>query len=402
MSDGSGESVLSGASVPPVGLEARRTLVRAARVVDAAGSTPDGWVLVVGDTIHAVGTGPEAPASDEVVDLGDAVLTPGFIDLHGHGGAGAAYEDESFAPALAVHRAHGTTRSVLSLVANPLPDLAVSLDRIRAVMATDPLVLGAHLEGPFLSPHNKGAHNEAFLVDPSPEAVDALLDAGAGVVRQVTIAPELSGAVEATRRFAGAGVAVAVGHTVGTYDQARAAFDAGATLLTHAFNAMPGLHHRAPGPIGAAVADDRVTLELILDGVHVHPVVADVLLRAAPGRVALVTDAMGAAGAADGAYTLGSLAVTVTDGVAHVAGTETIAGSTLTQDAALRNAVSTAGLSLPTAVAALTSVPAAALGLGDRLGRLAPGYAADLVALSPSLEVRRVWGAGQELLRSGS
>jgi N-acetylglucosamine-6-phosphate deacetylase len=379
------------------GLEARRTLIRAADVVDASGSTPDGWVLVVGDTIRAVGSGPEAPSADEVVDLGDAVLTPGFIDLHGHGGAGAAYEDASFAAALAVHRAHGTTRSVLSLVANPLPDLAVSLERIRAVMATDPLVLGAHLEGPFLSPHNKGAHNESFLVDPSPAAVDALLEAGAGVVRQVTIAPELPGAVEATRRFVDAGVAVAVGHTVGTYDQARAAFDAGATLLTHAFNAMPGLHHRAPGPIGAAVADDRVTLELILDGVHVHPVVADLLLRAAPGRVALITDAMGAAGAADGAYTLGTLAVTVTNGVAHVAGTDTIAGSTLTQDAALRNAVSLAGLPLPQAVAALTSVPAAALGLGDRLGRLAPGYAADLVALSPSLEVRRVWADGTEM-----
>ncbi|TDW49295.1 N-acetylglucosamine 6-phosphate deacetylase [Curtobacterium sp. PhB42] len=379
------------------GREAQRTLVRASRVVDAAGSTADGWVLLAGDVVHAVGSGPEAPAADQVVDLGDAVLTPGFIDLHGHGGATESYEDDSFAESLAVHRAHGTTRSVLSLVANPVPALADSLARIRAVMATDPLVLGVHLEGPFLSPHNKGAHNESFLIDPSPAAVDALLEAGEGVIRQVTIAPELPGALDAVRRFVAAGVTVAVGHTVGTYDQARAAFDAGATLLTHAFNAMPGLHHRAPGPIGAAVADDRVTLELILDAVHVHPVVADTLFRAAPGRVALITDAMGAAGAADGSYRLGSLDVTVTDGVAHVAGTETIAGSTLTQDVALRNAVSLAGRTLPEAVAALTSVPAAALGLGDRLGRLAPGYAADLVALSPALEVQRVWGGGREL-----
>ncbi|ROS37586.1 N-acetylglucosamine-6-phosphate deacetylase [Curtobacterium sp. PhB78] len=379
------------------GREAQRTLVRASRVVDAAGSTADGWVLLAGDVVHAVGSGPEAPAADLVVDLGDAVLTPGFIDLHGHGGATESYEDDSFAESLAVHRAHGTTRSVLSLVANPVPALADSLARIRAVMATDPLVLGVHLEGPFLSPHNKGAHNESFLIDPSPAAVDALLEAGEGVIRQVTIAPELPGALDAVRRFVAAGVTVAVGHTVGTYDQARAAFDAGATLLTHAFNAMPGLHHRAPGPIGAAVADDRVTLELILDAVHVHPVVADTLFRAAPGRVALITDAMGAAGAADGSYRLGSLDVTVTDGVAHVAGTDTIAGSTLTQDVALRNAVSLAGRTLPEAVAALTSVPAAALGLGDRLGRLAPGYAADLVALSPALEVQRVWGGGREL-----
>jgi hypothetical protein len=236
-------------------------------------------------------------------------------------------------------------------------------------MATDPLVLGVHLEGPFLSPHNKGAHNESFLIDPTPAAVDALLEAGEGVIRQVTIAPELPGALDAVGRFVDAGVTVAVGHTVGTYDQARAAFDAGATILTHACNAMPGLHHRAPGPIGAAVADDRVTLELILDAVHVHPVVAETLFRATPGRVALITDAMGAAGAADGSYRLGSLDVTVTDGVAHVAGTDTIAGSTLTQDVALRNAVSLAGRTLPEAVAALTSVPAAALGIGAGVHR---------------------------------
>ncbi|MFZ6991552.1 N-acetylglucosamine-6-phosphate deacetylase [Curtobacterium sp. RRHDQ66] len=378
-------------------MEARRTLVRARHVVDVSGSTTDGWVVITGDTVHAVGSGPEAPAADEVVELGDAILTPGFIDLHGHGGATVAYEDDAFEPSLAMHRSHGTTRSVLSLVANPVPALASSLERIRTVMDADPLVLGVHLEGPFLSPHNKGAHNEHFLIDPTPAAVDELLSAGDGVIRQVTIAPELPHALDAVRAFVSAGVVVAVGHTVGTLDQARAAFDAGATVLTHAFNAMPGLHHRAPGPIGAAVADDRVTLELILDGVHVHPVVAETLFRAAPGRVALITDAMGAAGAADGSYTLGSLDVTVTNGVAQVAGTETIAGSTLTQDVALRNAVTLAGQPLPAAVAALTSVPAAALGFGDRLGRLAPGFAADLLALSPSFEVQRVWADGRPL-----
>jgi N-acetylglucosamine-6-phosphate deacetylase len=389
----------SGVGAPGVGVgrEARTTLVRAARLVDVAGTVEDGWVLVDGDTIRATGAGRGTPAAAELVDLGAATLVPGFVDLHGHGGATEAYEDASFADALAMHRAHGTTGSVLSLVANPVPALVASLAQVRSVMAADPLVLGAHLEGPFLSPDNKGAHNPDFLVAPTPDVVDELLAAGEGVLRQVTIAPELPGALDAVRRFVAAGVTVAVGHTVGTYEQARAAFDAGATVLTHAFNAMPGLHHRAPGPIGAAVADDRVTLELILDGVHVHPAAARTLIRAAPGRVALITDAMGAAGAADGAYRLGSLDVTVTDGVAHVAGTDTIAGSTLTQDVALRNAVELVGMSLPEAVAALTSVPARALGLGDRLGRIAPGYAADLVALSPSFGVHRVWGGGQPL-----
>jgi N-acetylglucosamine-6-phosphate deacetylase len=387
----------SGGGASGVGREARTTLVRAARLVDAAGTVEDGWVLVDGDTIRATGSGRDAPAADELIDLGAATLVPGFVDLHGHGGATEAYEDTSFTDALAMHRAHGTTRSVLSLVANPVPALVASLAQVRAVMTTDPLVLGVHLEGPFLSPDNNGAHNPDFLVAPTPDVVDELLAAGEGVLRQVTIAPELPGALDAVRRFVAAGVTVAVGHTVGTYEQARAAFDAGATVLTHAFNAMPGLHHRAPGPIGAAVADDRVTLELILDGVHVHPAAARIRVRAAPGRVALITDAMGAAGAADGAYRLGSLDVTVTDGVAHVAGTDTIAGSTLTQDVALRNAVELVGMSLPEAVAALTSVPARALGLGDRLGRIAPGYAADLVALSPSFGVQRVWGGGQPL-----
>jgi N-acetylglucosamine-6-phosphate deacetylase len=162
---------------------------------------------------------------------------------------------------------------------------------------------------------------------------------------------------------------------------------------------MPGLHHREPGPIAAAVEDDRVTLELILDGAHVAPVVARTLFRAAPRRVALVTDAMAATGSPDGAYQLGSLDVTVVDGLAHVRGTGTLAGSTLTHDVALRIAVEHAGLSLQEAVTALTTVPAGALGLDDRLGSLAPGFAADIVALTPDLRVAHVWAAG-ELLTS--
>jgi N-acetylglucosamine-6-phosphate deacetylase len=219
------------------------------------------------------------------------------------------------------------------------------------------------------------------------------------VLKQITIAPELDGAIDAIQRFVDRRVIAAVGHSVATYEITRQAFDAGASLLTHAFNAMPGLHHREPGPIAAAVEDDRVTLELILDGAHVAPVVARTLFRAAPRRVALVTDAMAAAGSPDGAYQLGSLDVTVVDGLAHVRGTGTLAGSTLTHDVALRIAVEHAGLSLQEAVTALTTVPAGALGLDDRLGSLAPGFAADIVALTPDLRVAHVWAAG-ELLTS--
>jgi N-acetylglucosamine-6-phosphate deacetylase len=375
-----------------------RTLLRAARAVDARGTTADAWILVDGDAIAAVGSGREAPPADRAVDLGDAILVPGFLDLHVHGAAGGSHEDgpDAIRAALRLHRRHGTTRSVLSLVANPVPELARSLGVVRGVMAEDPLVLGAHLEGPFLSHDAAGAHAHAHLVDPTPAHVDALLAAGEGVLRQVTVAPELAGALDAIRRIVDRGVVAAVGHTTASGDMARSAFDAGATVLTHAFNAMPGIHHREPGPIMAALADARVTLELILDGVHVAPAVAGLLLREAPGRVALVTDAMAAAGSADGRYALGSLDVDVRDGVARLAGTGTIAGSTLTQDAALRMAVQGVGLGLPEAVAALTVVPARALGLDHRLGLLRAGHAADVVALTPDLRVARVWAAGEE------
>ncbi len=295
------------------GLEARSTLVRSAHVVDGAGSTADGWVLVVGDTIHAVGSGAEAPAAssvDEVVDLGDAVLTPGFIDLHGHGGAGAAYDDESFASALAVHRCarHDTLGPVPRR--EPVPALAASLDRVRAVMADDPLVLGVHLEGPFLSPHNKGAHNESFLVAPTPPPSMPCWSPGrASSARSPSPRSCGRGRRGPSLRVRGRGRRRRAHrrHVRPGTCRVRRRSD----LLTHASTPCRGSTTRRPGRSVAAVADDRVTLELILDGVHVHPSVASVLLRAAPGRVALITDAMGAAGADDGSYTLGSLAVTV-------------------------------------------------------------------------------------------
>jgi N-acetylglucosamine-6-phosphate deacetylase len=334
------------------------------------------------------------------MDLRGARLVPGFIDLHGHGGGGHSYDDGGgeLAAALHAHRVHGTTRSVISLVANPLGELRGRLSEIAALTAADPLILGAHLEGPFLAPDQRGAHNAEFLREPDPESVESLLEAAGGALRQVTMAPERPGALEAIAEFAAAGVTVAVGHTEATFEQARDAFEAGARMLTHAFNAMPGIHHRAPGPVLAALEDPRVTLELILDGHHVHPGVAALLFHEAPGRVALITDAMAAAAAEDGDYRLGSLNVSVRDGLAVLSGTSTIAGSTLTQDAALRLALSAVGLDPAVAVAAVTAVPARALGLGDRLGLLEPGYAADAVVLAADGSVTGVWADGQRLV----
>jgi N-acetylglucosamine-6-phosphate deacetylase len=382
-------------------------VVHGARKCDADGEAGDFWAVFDGDRITAAGTGADwavhAAGCAEVTDAAGGLLTPGFIDLHGHGGGGASFDDgtEAIERALAVHRAHGTTRSVLSLVANPAAVLEASLTAIADLAQRDPLVLGSHLEGPFLAASRKGAHNPDFLAAPTPAAVERLVAAARGTLRQITLAPELPGALDAIPVLTAQGVVVAVGHTEADEDLARAAFDRGARLLTHAFNAMPGIGHRAPGPVMAAITDGRVTAELVLDGVHVHPDVARLLLDAAPGRVALITDAMAAAGAGDGTYRLGSLDVAVTDGVARVRQPDgspgSIAGSTLTLDHALRTAAQLGGMSLVAAVAALTSVPARALGLGDRLGRLAPGYAADAVLLSEAYQVRAVWGAGRRL-----
>ena len=389
-------------------LPATRVIVHGARKCDVDGEADGFWVVFDGDRIstagHGSGWAEHVSAGADVVDAAGAMLTPGFIDLHGHGGGGYSFDDgaEAIGRALAVHRAHGTTRSVLSLVANPVVTLERSLAAIADIAERDPLVLGSHLEGPFLAPGRKGAHNPDFLISPSAAVTEQLAAAARGTLRQVTIAPELPGALDAITAFADAGVVVAVGHTEADEGLAQAAFDRGARLLTHAFNAMPGIGHREPGPVVAAIRDERVTAELILDGVHVHPDVARLLLDAADGRVALITDAMAAAGSADGAYKLGSLDVTVVDAVARLTGADgspgSIAGSTLTLDRALRLAVRQCGLSLRAAITALTWIPARALGLDDRFGRLVPGYAADAVLLNGALEVSAVWGAGRRLV----
>lgn len=384
------------------------TIVHSARLVAAevgdSASVENGWVRFDGDRVVSTGTGDgwRDTRADTVVDAAavageGATLVPGFIDIHGHGGGGSAYDDgpDAVRAARAVHRAHGTTRAVVSLVTAPLETLERRAAMVADLVTTDADILGSHLEGPFLDPAHKGAHDEGLLRDPEPHAVERLLEAGRGTVRQMTLAPELPGGMDAIRRVVGAGAAAAVGHTGADYDLCRAAFDAGATILTHAFNAMAGLHHRRPGPVAAAAADPRVTLEVISDGVHLHPDVVRIAFALAPGRIALVTDAMAAAGAADGRYDLGALEVDVVDGVARLARGGSIAGSTLTQDAALRFAVD-AGVPLDRAVHALTAAPARAIGRAHDLGALAPGFVADAVLLTSALEARSVWVAGAQ------
>lgn len=370
-------------------------VIHSARLIDDGHETPDAWVRIESGRVAASGIGDTWTPADDVVDARDvagdgAVLTPGFVDIHGHGGGGAAYDDgvDAILTARRTHLAHGTTRAVLSLVTAGLDDLAARIARIAELTREDASILGSHLEGPFLDPGHRGAHDASLFEAPTADLVDRLTEAASGTLVQITVAPERPGALDAIARFTAAGTAVAVGHTDADVDTTQRAFDAGATILTHAFNAMPGLHHRMPGPVAAALADERVTLEVIADGVHLHPTVIRLLGAAASGRIALITDAMAAAGAADGDYILGALPVTVTDGTARLAD-GTIAGSTLTQDAALRVAVA-AGVPLTEAVTALTRTPARAIGRPE-FGSLAVGAVADAVLLDAGLTVQRVW-----------
>lgn len=374
-----------------------RTLLAGGSVVTADAVLDRGWVVLSGDVVTAVGDGPlPAGQLDEIIDLAGGFVLPGFIDIHVHGGAGAGYDDggEAIATGLAAHRAHGTTRSLLSLISNPVARERAAIAAAAAYAAGDPSVLGLHLEGPFLSEARKGAHDPSVLINPDPAILEDFLAAGDGRVRVVTLAPERAGGLAAIEYLVAQGVHAAVGHSDATYDVAKAAFDAGADLVTHAFNGMRPLHHRDPAIIGAAMDSPHVVLEAINDGVHLHPATVRLLRSIAPGRLALITDAMSATCAGDGRYKLGAFDVDVRDGVARLAGQDAIAGSTLTMDVAVQRAVRVVGIPLLDAVAAASLTPARLLGVADRYGSIADGRAADLVFTDADLNLRAVMAGG--------
>jgi N-acetylglucosamine-6-phosphate deacetylase len=378
-------------------------VIHSARLVSGGTQTPDAWVAFSGDTVSALGTGTSwsdlGVVADAVTDAAGRWLTPGFIDIHCHGGGGASFDDgaEPMATAIALHQRHGTTRIVISLVSAGGSETWARLATVATETERNPLVLGAHLEGPFLNHTFRGAHDGALLREADADSVARLLAAGRGSIRQVTIAPELPGSTAAIAALLAAGVKVAVGHTAADFTTTLAAFTSGASILTHAFNAMHGIHHREPGPVIAAIRSTDVILEIINDGTHVHPEIVRLAFDEAPGRIALVTDAMAAAGASAGRYVLGTLPVTVTDGVARLDDGGAIAGSTLTMDEALRRTVIDSGVAIEDAVTAATSTPARAIGREHDLGQLAVGFAADAVLLDEDLKVDVVFAAGRRL-----
>ncbi|GLZ32815.1 N-acetylglucosamine-6-phosphate deacetylase [Lentzea sp. NBRC 105346] len=337
----------------------------------------------------------EPPAGAEV--LPDGLLTPGLVDVQVNGFVGVDFAEADADAMRAVAGAlpsTGVTRFLPTLITAPVP---VALRQARAVLAASASLasgarpLGVHLEGPFLSPKRAGVHDPTLMVAPGPSEIDALLELGSAL-RMVTLAPEQPGGLDAVRRLVSAGVLVAVGHSDATGEQTRAAADAGARMVTHLFNAQRPLGHREPGVPGVALVDDRFTLGLIADLAHVGPDVCRLVFNAAGARVALVTDAVAAAGMPPGRYQLGGADVVLTDDGVPRSPEGTIAGSALTLDRAIRNIVSV-GVPVEDALASATIVPAEVIGESG-LGRLAPGAVADLVWWDSDLRPRKVWVDG--------
>ncbi|GGZ50771.1 N-acetylglucosamine-6-phosphate deacetylase [Streptomyces subrutilus] len=357
------------------------------------GTVANGRVIVDGDRIAG-----SAREGAEVLDLSGHWLVPGFVDMHNHGGGGASFTSgtaEEVLRGVRTHREHGTTTLVASTVTGELDELARRAG-LLAELTQQGEIAGIHFEGPFINPCRKGAHKEDLLRDPDPAEVRKLVDAAHGAARMVTLATELPGGLDSVRLLAEQGVIAAIGHTDSTYEQTRQAIDAGATVATHLYNAMPGLEHRAPGPIAALLEDERVTVELINDGTHLHPAALELAFHhAGAHRVALITDAMDAAGFGDGTYHLGPLEVEVKDGVARLVEGGSIAGSTLTLDTAFKRSVTVDRLPVESVVQAISANPAKLLGLYGETGSLEAGKYADLVVLDASFDVKGVMRRGE-------
>ncbi|MFF6876780.1 N-acetylglucosamine-6-phosphate deacetylase [Streptomyces sp. NPDC012474] len=369
------------------------TVLTGATVVLPTGPSENGRLTIDGTRIAAT-----APENAQVIDVTDHYVIPGFVDLHNHGGGGASFTSGSVDDVLKgihTHRLHGTTTLVASTVTGDMDSL-VHRAGLLSELAEQGEIAGIHFEGPFISPCRKGAHSEALLRDPHPAEVRKLIDAARGRAKMLTLATELPGGLDSVRLLADHGVIAAIGHTDATYEQTVEAIDAGATVATHLFNAMPPLGHRSPGPIAALLEDDRITVELINDGTHLHPAALQLAFHhAGARRVAFITDAMDAAGFGDGRYWLGPLEVEVADGVARLVEDGTIAGSTLTLDRAFKRAVTVDGLSVEDAVTALSATPARLLGMADTIGSLEPGKNADLLILDSAYELKGVMRRGE-------
>jgi N-acetylglucosamine-6-phosphate deacetylase len=374
----------------------RRHAVAADTVFDGAELHHDRAVVIEGDDIVGLVPRGDLPAAMPVRDLPPGCwLAPGFIDVQVNGGGDVLFNDspnpEGIATIVAAHRRFGTTGLLPTLISDSAAKMRAASDAIEVAAARLPGVLGIHFEGPFLSPERVGAHDKAMLRRPDPQGLELLTARRAGTTL-VTLAPECvpAGFVASLVR---AGVRVALGHSMATYAETRAALAEGLTGFTHLFNAMRPMSAREPGPIAAAIEDARTFYGLIVDGEHVAPAMLRLALRGA-GQPILVSDAMPPVGGTKPRFALGGREVQVREGRCTIAD-GTLAGSLLDMASAVRNCVRLVDMTLPAALRLASAAPAAFLGIGDRLGRLAPGCRADIMALEPAaVRVLATWVAG--------
>ena len=374
-------------------------------VVAPLGVVKDGWVATREGMIDSVGRG-AAPAglAHDVSVSGGTWIVPGFVDIHCHGGGGGSFLDgdiDSTRMAAHFHRRNGTTTLLASLISSPHEHLLRSARTLARFARSDETVVGIHVEGPYLSHVQCGAHDLRHLRDPSVPETRELIAAAGGLLRQVTFAPELPGALDMLDLLVSEGVVGAVGHTAASSAEVRVAIERGARLATHLCNCMPGIHHRNGGPVVELVNDDRVFVELINDGVHIEPAVIKLIVKSVgTHRVCMITDAIEAAGQPNGRYKLGGRDIDVVDGVVRLATPEApLAGSALTMARAFANSVAVTG-SIVSAATMCSTTPAQVLGLRDR-GAIVRNRRADLVVLSESLEVVEVWQAGERVFHRG-
>ncbi len=374
-------------SVLDSALSATAHVLVADRLVDGLGHDGPGWIAVDDRRVVARGDGADpAPDYSSLPRRSAGWIVPGLADTHVHGARGVDFGEVGVDPEPAIRHHHiaGSTTVVASIATGSLDAMARRLRELAPLVAGERLA-GIHLEGPWLSHARRGAHSPDLLRAPAPAEVETLLEAGSGAVRMVTLAPELPGALDSVARLVEAGVTVAIGHTDASADEVRRAIDAGASVVTHLFNGMPPLHHRQPGPVGVALADPSLTLELIADARHVDDIVVDAVMRCAGSRVSLVSDAMAATGLGDGAFSLAGSAIVVAEGVAMLEDGSSLAGSTTPLLGAAARLLSRSA-PLEQIVAATVATPSRALGLD--VPQLRIGDWADLIAVDAPTTLR--------------
>jgi len=377
------------------------------QVLTPDGFCADGVLAIQGKDIAYAGDVSGLPAelkqaAAEVINQPDGYIIPGFIDIHVHGGNGEDFMDASkdvLDKITSFHSSQGTTSMLATTMTAPkaaIDHVLREVNDYRSQGMPYTKLVGAHLEGPFISPKWPGAQNPEHIVHANIDWLEEWVSTYPDLIRQVTLAPEREGALKAISWLSSHGIVAALGHTDATYEEVEAAVEAGLSHGVHTFNAMTGLHHRKPGVVGAMLGDDRLSCEIIADGIHVHPAAIRILARMKQdGNLILITDAMSATGMADGEYTLGDLPVVVENGIATLkSNRDSLAGSTLTMIKGFQLLVREVGLNIEQASRVGSLNPARKIGIDDRTGSLESGKLADVLVLSSDLELQGVWIQG--------